>query len=160
MPDEESPTWTPAGAAFTELLMRTFPLERRLSAAGEALAQQADLSLARWLVLEAIQQEPATVAEIGRRLRLARQGVLRLADLLVADGHASYEENPRHQRAKLLVLTAAGRSALRKVQRAQRDWANRLGEQLGADQLRTAAGVLDAMLAAVTADMPQGAETA
>jgi DNA-binding MarR family transcriptional regulator len=159
MPDEESPTWTPAGAAFTELLMRTFPLERRLSAAGEALAQQADLSLARWLVLEAIQQEPATVAEIGRRLRLARQGVLRLADLLVADGHASYEENPRHQRAKLLAITDAGRSALLIVQRAQRTWANRLGEQLGSARLRAAAEVLDATLSAVTADMPGPPET-
>src|SRR3954468_6138540 len=129
---EEPPSWTAGGAAFTELLMRTFPLERRLSAAGEALAQQADLSLARWLVLEAIQQEPATVAEIGRRLRLARQGVLRLADLLVADGHASYEENPRHQRAKLLAITDAGRSALLVVQRAQGTWANRLGRPAAA----------------------------
>jgi DNA-binding MarR family transcriptional regulator len=146
--------WTPAGSAFTDLLMRTFPLERRLSAAGEALAQQADLSLARWLVLEAIHEEPATVAEIGRRLHLARQGVLRLADLLVADGHARYEENPRHQRAKLLAITDAGRSALLVVQRSQRSWANRLGEQLGAARLRAAAEVLDAMLSALIADMP------
>jgi DNA-binding MarR family transcriptional regulator len=155
---EEPPSWTAGGAAFTDLLMRTFPLERRLSAAGEALARHADLSLARWLVLEAIQQEPATVAEIGRRLQLARQGVLRLADLLVADGHTRYEDNPRHQRAKLLAITDAGREALLVVQRAQRSWANRLGEQLGAARLRAAAEVLDAMLSAVAADMPEPPE--
>ena len=158
MADRDAPTWTPAGAAFTDLLMRTFLLERRLSAAGEALAQSAGLSLARWLVLESIQHEPATVAEIGRRLSLARQGVLRLADLLVSDGHARYEENPRHQRAKLLVLTDAGQAALRVVQRGQREWAGRLGERLGAERLRAASEVLDAMLAAVTADMPHSPE--
>jgi DNA-binding MarR family transcriptional regulator len=151
---EEPPAWTPAGQAFTDLLIRTFPLERRLSAAGEALAQQAGLTLARWLVLESIQQEPATVAEIGRRLGLARQGVLRLADLLVADGHARYEDNPRHQRAKLLCITDVGRAALLIVQRAQRAWANRLGERLGLRELRAAGEVLDAMLHVVSADMP------
>lgn len=154
MADAGGPTSTPAGAAFTGLLMRTFPLERRLSAAGEALAQQAGLTLARWLVLEAIQEDPATVADIGRRLGLARQGVLRLADTLVADGHASYRANPRHQRAKLLALTESGRSALRIVQRAQRTWADRLGERIGRRRLEVAAEVLDAMLHAVAVDMP------
>jgi DNA-binding MarR family transcriptional regulator len=152
--DGGEPTWTPAGVAFTGLLMRTFPLERRLSAAGEALAQRAGLTLARWLVLEAIQEQPSTVAEIGRRLGLARQGVLRLADVLVADGHAEYQHNPRHQRAKLLALTDEGRSALLVVQRAQRAWADRLGARLGPHRLEEASEVLDEMLDAVALDMP------
>src|SRR5689334_7473784 len=111
--------------------MRTFPLERRLSAAGEALAQHAGQTLARWLVLEAIDSRPASVAEIGRTMGQARQGIQRLADLLVADGLATYQDNPRHARAKLLAISPSGRSALRIIQRAQRDWADRLGERLG-----------------------------
>jgi DNA-binding MarR family transcriptional regulator len=148
--------WSPAGAAFTQLIMRTFPLERRLSAAGEAIARSGGQTLARWLVLEAIDGAPASVADVGRSLGLARQGVQRLADLLVADGLAGYEDNPRHARAKLLVITDAGRDTLHTIRRAQRTWANRLGEQLGEEPLAEAGAVLDRLLAAVVADMPAG----
>jgi len=149
-----APDWSPAGAAFTRLLMRTFPLERRLSAAGEALAQLAGQTLARWMVLETIDAGPATVADVGRVMGQARQGVQRLADLLVADGLATYEDNPRHARAKLLTMTATGRSALRVIQHAQRSWADRIGQRVGQRPLEQAEATLDAMLTAVTHDMP------
>lgn len=136
--------------------MRTFPLERRLSAAGEELAQAAGQTMARWLILEAIDDRPSSVAEVGRALYLARQGVQRVTDLLEADGMVTYEDNPRHARAKLVAITPVGRDALRRIQRDQRSWANRLGERLGQDSLERAASVLDAMLAAVTDDMPHG----
>lgn len=134
--------------------MRTFPLERRLSAAGEALAALAGQTLARWMVLEAIDPGPASVADLGRALGQARQGVQRLADLLVEDGLARYEDNPRHARAKLLTITPEGRAALRVIQRAQRAWADRLGRRLGEADLQRAAEILDAMSDAVTGDMP------
>jgi DNA-binding MarR family transcriptional regulator len=149
-----APDWSSAGAAFTRVLMRTFPLERRLSAAGEALAQLAGQTLARWMVLEAIDPGPATVADVGRAMGQARQGVQRLADLLVADGLATYEDNPRHARAKLLTMTPTGRNTLRVVQRAQRSWADRIGRRVGQQPLEQAEVILDAMLAAVTEDMP------
>lgn len=154
--DAVVPEWTPAGAAFTRLLMRTFPLERRLSAAGEALAQTAGQTLARWLVLEAVDTGPATVADIGRSMGLARQGIQRLADLLVDDGLAAYEDNPRHARAKLLVITAEGRAALRVIQRAQRAWSDRIGARLGERTLDDVGAVLDDVLEAVAQDMPGG----
>jgi DNA-binding MarR family transcriptional regulator len=67
---------------------------------------------------------------------------------------ASYQDNPRHARAKLLSITATGRHALRRIQHAQRSWANRLGERLGEEPLLQAGAALDAMLAAVIDDMP------
>jgi len=82
------------------------------TAAGEALAKPAGQTLARWLVLGQCRDASATVSDIARRLRLARQSVQRIADLLVADGLCFYRDNPHHQRAKLLELTAGGRSAL------------------------------------------------
>jgi DNA-binding MarR family transcriptional regulator len=112
--------------------------------------------MARWLILEAIDDRPSSVAEVGRALYLARQGVQRVTDLLQADGMVTYEDNPRHARAKLVAITPVGRDALRRIQRDQRSWANRLGERLGQDSLERAASVLDAMLAAVTDDMPHG----
>ena len=134
--------------------MRVFPLNHRLTAAGELLAKRADQTLARWLVLETVDGEPATVADIARRLGQARQGVQRHADLLVSDELASYVENPRHRRASLLALTPAGVDALRKIREAQRDWADRLGAEIGEPELARASALLDQVLALVTRDLP------
>ena len=90
---------TPAGDALTDLVMQVVRLIRDFTAAGEALAKPAGQTLARWLVLEAVQDGPASVAQIARQMHLARQGVQRLADVLVRDGLAVYEPNPAHRRA-------------------------------------------------------------
>jgi DNA-binding MarR family transcriptional regulator len=140
---------TPAGDALTDLVMQVVRLIRDFTAAGEALAKPAGQTLARWLVLEAVQDGPASVAQIARQMHLARQGVQRLADVLVRDGLAVYEPNPAHRRAKLLRLTPQGRSALRTVQAAQRSWADALGAELGEADLRHASAVLDRVLDAI-----------
>src|SRR6266511_1264541 len=77
----DPPPRMPAGDAFNTVIMQVIRLIRDFTAAGEALARPAGQTLARWLVLETIQQAPATVAEIARRLGLARQSVQREADL-------------------------------------------------------------------------------
>jgi DNA-binding MarR family transcriptional regulator len=131
------------------LLGQVVGLTRRFTSAGEALARPAGQTLARWLVLEAVQDAPATVAQIARSLHLARQSVQRLADLLVRDGLAAYEDNPAHRRAKLVRLTPQGRSALRTIQTAQRAWADALGAEIGEEDLRQASVILDRVLQAV-----------
>jgi DNA-binding MarR family transcriptional regulator len=152
--NEPAPGWSPAGAAFTAFLMRVFPLSERLSAAGEAIAAVGGQTLARWLVLEQIQDQPATVADIGRAIGHARQGVQRLADALVDAGAASYEDNPRHRRASLLRITPGGITSLRAIQRAQRAWSDRVGAELGQDSLEQASRVLDRALQSVSRDLP------
>jgi DNA-binding MarR family transcriptional regulator len=143
------PSRTPAGDAFTTLLGQVIGLTRRFTTIGEALAKPAGQTLARWLILEAVQDAPATVAQIARGLHLARQGVQRLADLLVRDGLAVYEDNPAHLRAKLLRLTPQGDAALRTIQAAQQAWADALGAELGEADLRQASIILDRVLQAV-----------
>ena len=145
------PSRTPEGEAFTALLRQVIVLTRHFTAAGEALAKPTGQTLARWLVLEAVQDAPATVAQVARALHLARQGVQRLADLLVRDGLAVYQDNPAHRRAKLLQLTARGRATLRTIQTAQAAWADALGAELGEDDLRQASILLGRILEAVTA---------
>ena len=147
--ESEPPPRTPAGDAFTALLGQVVGLTRRFTTVGEALAKPAGQTLARWLVLETIQDRPATVAEIARTLHLARQGVQRLADLLARDGLAVYQDNPAHRRAKLLRLTPQGRSALHTIQTAQAAWADALGAKLGEENLRQASILLDQVLQAV-----------
>ena len=149
------------GEAFTRFLMRVFPLNHRLTAAGELLAKRAGQTLARWLVLEAVEGEPSTVPDIARRLGQARQGVQRHADLLVSEGFASYVENPRHKRANLLEIAPAGVVALRQIQEGQREWANRIGVEIGEEELERTSAVLDKVLELVTEDLsplrgPQG----
>ena len=137
---------TPAGDALSELWVRVFQLDGLFSAAGDALARPAGQTSARWQVMAAIEDGPASVAQIARRLHLARQSVQRVADLLEADGIASYEDNPVHRRAKLLRLTPRGADALRKIQAAQRRWANALGAEIGERDLRQASKVLARVL--------------
>lgn len=145
-----------AGEAFDALLAQVIDLTRLFTAAGERIARAGDQTLARWLVLEQVQDEPATVAEIARALRLARQSVQRVADLLVAGGLATYEDNPRHRRAKLVRPTPAGREALRTIQRRQRAWAGALGTEIGADRLAEATEILAVVRRAVEAAEPPG----
>jgi DNA-binding MarR family transcriptional regulator len=150
----QPPSRTPAGDAFTALLGQVIGLTRRFTTAGEALAKPAGQTLARWLVLETIQDKPATVAQIARTLALARQGVQRLADVLVRDGLAVYQDNPAHRRAKLVRLTPEGRTALGTIQTAQAAWADALGARIGEEELRQASVLLDRVLQAVGRHAP------
>ena len=158
--DPGPPSRTPAGDAFTSFLGQVIGLTRRFTAAGVALANPAGQTLARWLVLETIQDQPATVAQIARSLRLARQGVQRLADVLVRDGLAAYENNPAHRRAKLLRITPPGLTALRTIQTAQAAWADAVGAKVGEEELRQASILLDRVLQAVGRHNPEELPTA
>jgi DNA-binding MarR family transcriptional regulator len=143
------PSRTPPGDALTNLIAQVIQLMRLFTVAGEALARPAGQTLARWLVLESIDPAPATVAQIARAMHLARQSVQRLADVLVRDGFAVYEDNPAHRRAKLLRPTPQGRSALRAVQAAQVAWSDRLGAELGMAELQQASAALERVLQAL-----------
>ncbi len=132
------PTRTPAGEAFTALVIQILRLSGRLLAAGDALAGPAGQSSARWRVLASIEERPLSVAQIARTWGLARQSVQRVADALVQDGLAVYQSNPHHRRAQLLALTPQGCAVLNTIQQAQREWANGLGAAIGEADLRQA----------------------
>jgi DNA-binding MarR family transcriptional regulator len=142
---------TTAGDAFSELVIRAFQLDGLLAAAGDALAKPAGQTSARWRVLAAVEDTPSTVSGIARAWGLARQSVQRVADALVQEGWAVYEENPGHRRAQLLRLTPRGRRALQRIQAAQRSWANALGAEIGETDLRQASSVLARVLQALRA---------
>jgi DNA-binding MarR family transcriptional regulator len=140
---------TPAGETFDALAQQMIQLTRLFTAAGERLTRPAGQTLARWLVLAEVKEGPATVAEIARRLRLARQSVQRIADLLEHDGLAAYEDNPRHRRAKLLRLTPDGHATLRAIEIKQRAWADALGAKIGEANIHEALRILQTVLEAV-----------
>jgi DNA-binding MarR family transcriptional regulator len=133
-----------------ELVVRVFRLNGMLSAAGDALAAPAGQTSARWRVLAAVEDAPKTVAEIARAWSFARQSVQRVADLLERDGLVAYEDNPAHRRASLVRLTPEGRAALQRIQKAQRAWAQTVGEEVGAEDLQAASAILERVMAAVS----------
>jgi DNA-binding MarR family transcriptional regulator len=154
--DEHELALTPAGSAFTDLVVQTLRLHGMLIAAGNAMAKPVGQTETRWQVMGVIEHGPATVAEIARVFGLARQSVQRTAHALARDGLAAFEENPRHRRAKLVRLTPAGVSVLRTIQAAQRQWADALGAELGEPDLRLAADVLERVRKALASARPSG----
>jgi DNA-binding MarR family transcriptional regulator len=148
------PPRSPAGEAFNDVLTLVLGLHASFTAAGEALARPAGQSLARWVVLDQCRDAPAPVAEIARRLRLARQSVQRVADLLADEGLCAWRDNPRHQRAKLLELTSTGRAVLHAIDTAQRRWCDAAGERAGEAALRRTAAALRQVIDAVDSMPP------
>jgi DNA-binding MarR family transcriptional regulator len=131
-------------AAITDLVLETFRLNGRLLAAGDALVGDLGLTSARWQVLGAmaLSAVPLSVAQIARNMGLTRQAVQRLANEMQDDGLVRFASNPHHQRAKLVLLTTAGKTAFAAVMKRQRAWATDLGKGLNAKQIETAAAML------------------
>jgi len=141
---------TVAGDALSELVAQVFRLNGLLTSAGDAMAAHAGQTGARWRVLAAIDRVPLTVPQIARAWWLSRQSVQRVADMLVDEGFAVYEQNPGHRRSKLLRITPKGSSALRSIRRAQRRWAQQLGGEIGESDLRTANATLARLVEALS----------
>ncbi|MGN6676309.1 MAG: MarR family winged helix-turn-helix transcriptional regulator [Streptosporangiaceae bacterium] len=139
-----------AGEILTALIIPVIQLEAHFSRAGEAIAASGGQTMARWLTLEMVAGQPATVAQVARNLGLTRQSVQRIADLLARDGLTEYVDNPAHQTSMLVRLTPRGRQTLRTIQASQRAWANRVGGTIGAENLRQASRVIDQLTRLLT----------
>jgi DNA-binding MarR family transcriptional regulator len=152
----EAPAPTEPGRLLTEVILTTFRLNGQLLEAAQYLGAEGGLTAAWWQVLGGVLDEPRTVPEIGRRMGVTRQGVRRIADLLVERGLAEYRPNPAHRRAKLLACTEAGYWAIRRIALVQRPWSNRIGAELGAGQLADALATMRRLVAALEADATAG----
>ena len=143
-PEPRSPApRTPAGDALTDLVLAVFRLNGRFLEAAEQIARPAGLTATWWQVLAGVLERPAPVAHIARDMGLSRQGVQRVADLLVAQGIAVYQPNPHHKRAQLLTPTAEGRLAMASLADRQHLWANQAGAGLDEHELRRVVRCLD-----------------
>lgn len=135
---------------MSELVVHVFRLNGLLIALGDAMGEPSGQTSARWRVLAAIDETPLSVAQIARAWWLTRQSVQRVADVLVADGLATYEDNPNHRRAKLVRITPAGLKTLLEIRLRQRTWAESLGSRIGEAELRAANAALTRVLDALT----------
>jgi DNA-binding MarR family transcriptional regulator len=121
------------------LVADVFELAGALRRDGEATARLAGQTQARWQVMWIAATGRLSVPMIARRLGLARQSVQRVADEIVAEGHATFEPNPDHQRSPLLILTSDGQAVLDAINKQGRQrnlhTADILGEE-GITELR------------------------
>jgi DNA-binding MarR family transcriptional regulator len=133
---------TSAGRTFTDLVLEVFRFNGRLLAAGDRLSKPVGLTSARWQILGAIEDQGRSVAQIARRMGLARQNVQRLADILGKQGMVAYAPNPDHRRAKLVCLTERGKKAVEELERHQAAWANQMASCVRHSEMKLALEVL------------------
>jgi DNA-binding MarR family transcriptional regulator len=142
---------TESAKLLSATALAAFRLNGQFIDAGEKLARPAGLTAAWWQVLGAVLPEPLPVAGIARVMGMTRQGVQRIADLLVDKGLAEYLPNPAHRRAKLLQPTEAGRAAIKEIVPAHQELADRLARELGLVELRKTLETLERLSAALDA---------
>lgn len=130
-----------------DLALTVFETSGRLVGAGNELVAGLGLTSAWWQVLGALRYspEPLPVASIGRKMGLTRQAVQRIVDLLAERGMVGFEPNPNHQRAKLVVLTEAGLSAVAAAEEAVAPVDRAIVERVGARRIAEAIETLGVM---------------
>ncbi|QOZ24083.1 MarR family winged helix-turn-helix transcriptional regulator [Bradyrhizobium sp. CCBAU 51753] len=138
---------TPEGDALTDLVLDLFRLDSLLLTAGDRLVAPLGLTSARWQVLGAIvsAERPQPVAWLARDLGGNRQNVQRIINDLHREGLVSFEVNPHHRRAQLVVLTANGQRAFEAAMELQAPWINDLSEGLSVKDIRIVHRVITAL---------------
>lgn len=138
---------TPEGDALTDLVLDLFRLDSLLLTAGDRLVAPLGLTSARWQVLGAIvaAERPQPVAWLARDLGGNRQNVQRIINDLHREGLVSFEVNPHHRRAQLVVLTEKGLRAFEAAMELQAPWINDLSDGLSVKDIRTVHRVITAL---------------
>jgi DNA-binding MarR family transcriptional regulator len=138
------PKRTPAGEALSSLILDLFRLNSLLFTSGDRLVAGLGLTSARWQILGAIvaAERPQPVAWLARDLGAARQNVQRIVNDLARDGLVSFETNPHHRRAQLVVLSGKGRQTFDAAMRLQLPWVNGLADGLSLKDIEATSRVV------------------
>ncbi len=130
--------------SIDKLIVMVFRLSGSLLEGGSRLVEDIGLTPAWWQVLGALHLSPVplTVPQIARNIGLTRQSVQRIVDLLIVKQFLQLESNPHHRRAKLVVMSDAGKVVFLEAERRQRPWAANLAAGLSKKDLDTAIEVL------------------
>jgi DNA-binding MarR family transcriptional regulator len=155
---------SPSSTLFRQLTRAVFAAQSSVLHYGDHANAAFGQSSARWRVMFNIAQGTGSVAEIARKTDYARQSVQRLADVLVADGLATYAPDPQDRRRQIITLTAKGSTLLAEMEADFDRWSERLVRALGKESvIQTIEGlhelkrVLDADAGQFDADHPDGA---
>ena len=138
--------------ALTALILEVFRFNGRMLAVGDGLGRDLGLTSARWQILSAIEQEPLPVAHVAFNRGLTRQSVQRVVDLLAEEQMVTFAENPRHRRAKLIVITEKGRTSLAAVVMRHAHWVNKIACGIDPDAIADTTAMLATLLQRIERD--------
>jgi len=127
---------------WSKFALTIFEINGLLMRAGDGITQSIGQSSARWQVLGRV-FEPQTVAKMARDMGHARQGVQRVADVLVKEGLVVYKDHPTDRRTKLLELTPQGMEVLTAIYVRQVEWSQRIMTKLNPEQVAMVADALE-----------------
>ncbi|WP_197714474.1 MarR family winged helix-turn-helix transcriptional regulator [Altererythrobacter sp. B11] len=132
---------------MTELILTMFRTNNATLAWGDRIVSPLGLTSARWQILGAIVQadRPQPVAWLARDLGANRQNVQRIVNDLEKEGLVSFELNPHHKRAQLVVLTPKGQQTYEAAISFYDPLVRELAEGLPAEDIRAAQRVLSAL---------------
>ncbi len=131
-----------ADPTIGSLMRETSSLNGRFQEASERAGRLGGLSFAHWQVVAEVAPRPYTVAQVARRLNLARQSVQRTVDLLVRDGYLELRPNPDHRTSLLVTPTETGRLALDTAAHAQVEWTRQLAETVNPPEVEAAVDLM------------------
>jgi DNA-binding MarR family transcriptional regulator len=133
------------GDAVTRLVDAVIAVSGGFTAQGDALVADLGLTAARWLLLGALQDAPATIAAVARRRGLRRQSAREGMERLERAGLVVRSANPTDARAPRFTLTAAGQAALADIEPRRVAWARDLEQSLDPAALATTLTLLTAL---------------
>lgn len=137
------------------LVLSIFRLDDLLKEAANHIARPAGQTGARWQVLNALQDGPKTVADIARSKNVARQGIQRIVNELLAEGVVEARSNPRHARYPLIASTPAGLAARELILENRRRWIAGISGGLEGELTEETLLQLDRFQAAVEKTLPK-----
>jgi len=139
----------PEAQALTNLLLTMFRANNLTIAWGDRIVSPLGLTSARWQILGAIAlaDRPQPVAWLARDLGANRQNVQRIVNDLMGEELVTFEPNPHHKRAQLVVLTSKGRQTYEAALRLYNPLVAALAEGMPAEDIQVAQRVLSALWA-------------
>jgi len=143
------------------LALAVFAANGRLVGAGNELVAHLGLTSAWWQVLAALRYSPVPLptASIARNMGLTRQAVQRIVDVLADRRLVEFQQNPHHQRAKLVVLTPAGVKAVTDAEKVVAPFDKAITDRIGSERLQATIATLNEMIAVISERL-DGAEAA
>jgi DNA-binding MarR family transcriptional regulator len=138
---------TAAGDALTDLILDLFRVNSLILTAGDRLVARLGLTSARWQILGAMvtAERAQPVAWLARDMGANRQNVQRIINDLRKEGLVTFETNPHHRRAQLVILTDKGKETFDAAMRLQGPWINSLSEGLSFKDIQTMHRVIIAL---------------
>jgi DNA-binding MarR family transcriptional regulator len=147
---------TSAGEALTDVVLDLFRLNSLLLTAGDRLVAGLGLTSARWQILGAMvaAERPQPVAWLARDMGANRQNVQRIINDLQKEGLVTFEANPHHRRAQLVLLTAKGKQTFDAAMRLQAPWIDNLSDGLSIKDVKTFRRVIMALRQKLESNQP------